>query len=107
MSAQSAPTPRSSPASRAWWPSPPRCSTAPALGRRRRPPGRFVVAAALLLLVPAFVMGTWLASSDEALEASGPDAVREAYVEDDFEAYYSSAPAGQFAAQVTVNNIQV
>jgi uncharacterized membrane protein SpoIIM required for sporulation len=68
---------------------------------------RFVVASALLLLVPAFVMGTWLASSDEALEASGPDAVREAYVEDDFEAYYSSAPAGQFAAQVTVNNIQV
>lgn len=68
---------------------------------------RFVVVSALLLLVPAFVMGTWLASSDMALEASGPDAVREAYVEDDFEAYYSSAPAGQFAAQVTVNNIQV
>ncbi len=68
---------------------------------------RFVAASALLLLVPAFVMGTWLATSDEALEASGPDAVREAYVEDDFEAYYSSAPAGQFATQVTVNNIQV
>jgi uncharacterized membrane protein SpoIIM required for sporulation len=68
---------------------------------------RFVAASALLLLVPAFVMGTWLASSDEALRASGPDAVREAYVEDDFEAYYSSAPAGQFATEVTVNNIQV
>lgn len=68
---------------------------------------RFVVVAALLLLVPALVMGTWLATSDVALEASGPDAAREAYVEDDFEAYYSSAPAGQFAAQVTVNNIQV
>ena len=68
---------------------------------------RFVVAAALLLLVPAFAVGTWIATSDEALEASGPDAVREAYVEEDFEAYYSSAPAGQFAAQVTVNNIQV
>lgn len=68
---------------------------------------RYVAVSALLLLVPAVVMGTWLASSDEALEASGPEAVREAYVEDDFEAYYSSAPAGQFAAQVTVNNIQV
>jgi uncharacterized membrane protein SpoIIM required for sporulation len=68
---------------------------------------RFVVVSALLLLVPAIVMGTWLASSDEALQASGPDAVREAYVEEDFEAYYSSAPAGQFATQVTVNNIQV
>ena len=68
---------------------------------------RFVVVSALLLLAPAVVMGVWLASSDEALEASGPDAVREAYVEEDFEAYYSSAPAGQFATEVTVNNIQV
>lgn len=68
---------------------------------------RFMVASAALLLVPAIVMGAWLATSDEALDASGPDAVRAAYVEDDFEAYYSSAPAGQFAAQVTVNNIQV
>ncbi len=68
---------------------------------------RFVVVAALLLFVPAIVMGAWLATSDEALNASGPDAVREAYVQDDFEAYYRSAPAGQFAAEVTVNNIQV
>ena len=68
---------------------------------------RFVVVAALLLLVPAVVMGTWLASSDVALDTSGPAAAREAYVEDDFEAYYSSVPAGQFAAEVTVNNIQV
>ncbi|MEX2293668.1 MAG: stage II sporulation protein M [Acidimicrobiales bacterium] len=68
---------------------------------------RFVMASAFLLLAPAIVMGLWLGSSDEALNAAGPDAVREAYVEDDFEAYYSSAPAGQFAAEVTVNNIQV
>jgi uncharacterized membrane protein SpoIIM required for sporulation len=68
---------------------------------------RFVVVAALLVLVPAAAVGTWLANSDEALEASGPEAVREAYVEDDFEAYYSSAPAGEFATAVTVNNIQV
>lgn len=68
---------------------------------------RFVAVAALLLLVPAVAVGSWLAVSDAALDASGPEAAREAYVEDDFEAYYSSAPAGQFAAQVTVNNIQV
>lgn len=68
---------------------------------------RFVAVAALLLLVPALVVGAWVATSDAALDAAGPDAVREAYVEDDFEAYYSSAPAGQFATQVTVNNIQV
>lgn len=68
---------------------------------------RFVLVAALLLLVPAFVVGAWIGTSDAALEASAPDAVRQAYVEEDFEAYYSSAPAGQFATQVTVNNIQV
>lgn len=68
---------------------------------------RFVAVAALLLLVPAVVVGSWLASSDEALETAGPEAVRAAYVEEDFEAYYSSGPAGQFATEVTVNNIQV
>ena len=74
-----------------------------AVWHARRP----VVASALLLLVPALLVGGWLARSDAALEASAPEAVREAYVEDDFEAYYSSAPAGEFATAVTVNNIQV
>jgi uncharacterized membrane protein SpoIIM required for sporulation len=68
---------------------------------------RFVAVAALLLLLPAVVMGVWLARSDVALEAAAPDALREAYVEEDFEAYYSSAPAGEFATAVTVNNVQV
>jgi len=68
---------------------------------------RFVLVSALLLLVPAVVVGAWLAGSDVAVEASAPAAVREAYVGDDFEAYYSSAPAGEFATAVTVNNIQV
>jgi uncharacterized membrane protein SpoIIM required for sporulation len=74
-----------------------------AVWHARRP----VLASALLLLVPALLMGAWLARSDAALEASGPEAVREAYIEEDFEAYYSSAPAAEFATQVTVNNIQV
>ncbi len=67
----------------------------------------FVVVAALLTLVPAFAVGAWIANSDAALDASAPEAVRAAYVEEDFEAYYSSEPASQFAAEVTFNNIQV
>lgn len=68
---------------------------------------RFVAASAALLLVPALAMGVWIGRSDEALDASGPEAAREAYVERDFEAYYSSAPAAEFATFVTVNNIRV
>lgn len=69
--------------------------------------GRFVAISTALLLVPALAIGTWIATSDEALEASAPDAVREAYLTEDFEDYYSSEPAAQFATEVTVNNIQV
>lgn len=67
----------------------------------------FVLVAAVLTVLPGVVVGTWIANSDAALEASGPEAVRAAYVAEDFEAYYSSAPASQFAAEVTFNNIQV
>ncbi len=74
-----------------------------ALWHARRP----MVAAALFLLVPAVVMGAWIGTSDAALDATAPEAVREAYLEEDFEAYYSSAPAAQFATEVTVNNIRV
>jgi uncharacterized membrane protein SpoIIM required for sporulation len=69
--------------------------------------GRFVLASALLLLVPALAVGTWIATSDAALDASAPEAVRQAYLDEDFESYYSSEPASQFATEVTVNNIQV
>ena len=67
----------------------------------------FVLASALLFLIPAFAVGTWIARSDAALEASAPDDVREAYLAEDFEDYYSSQPASQFATSVTVNNIRV
>jgi uncharacterized membrane protein SpoIIM required for sporulation len=67
----------------------------------------FVVASAALTLVPALLLGTWLAHSDRALEASGPAAVRQAYVDEKFESYYSSEPAAAFATQVTTNNIRV
>lgn len=67
----------------------------------------FMAASAALLLVPVAVMAIWLGNSERARSAAAPEAVREAYVQDDFEDYYSSRPAGEFAAQVTTNNIQV
>jgi uncharacterized membrane protein SpoIIM required for sporulation len=69
--------------------------------------GRFVAVSAALLLVPALLVGIWMATDPEALDAAAPEALREAYLEEDFESYYSSEPASQFATEVTVNNIQV
>jgi len=66
-----------------------------------------VVAATLATLLPAAAFGIWLANSPTAVEAAAPPAVREAYVTRDFEAYYSSAPAAQFASQVFSNNVLV
>lgn len=68
---------------------------------------RFVGAAALLLLVPFAAVAIWIATSDEALEASAPAAVRATYVERDFESYYSSEPAAAFATNVFTNNVRV
>lgn len=68
---------------------------------------RFIVAAALLTFVPALVMGAWLGVSDRAVESIADEAAREAYITEDFEAYYSSEPAAQFSTEVLVNNIQV
>lgn len=67
----------------------------------------FVLVSALLLMVPALAVGVWIANSPAALEASAPDALREAYVEEDFEAYYSNLASTQFATTVTTNNIRV
>ncbi len=67
----------------------------------------FVTVAAVALLGPMALTGVWLAANSEALAYAAPDAVQAAYVEEDFEAYYSSAPAAQFATEVLVNNIQV
>ena len=67
----------------------------------------FLLVAALCTFVPAVALGAWIANSDKALEASAPAAVREAYLTEDFEQYYSSEPAGQFATRVFVNNVQV
>jgi len=68
---------------------------------------RFVAVSAALFLIPAFAVGLWIANSPRAVEATGPKAVREAYVNQDFQQYYRSAPASQFASQVFTNNVQV
>ncbi len=68
---------------------------------------RFILIATALTFVPALAMGAWIANSDRALDATAPPALREAYVEEDFEAYYSSENAGAFSTRVLINNIQV
>ena len=69
---------------------------------------RLPVAVSTLVFVASFtVMAVWLAVSPEAVEASAPEAVRQAYLEEDFEAYYSSEPGTAFAARVFTNNAAV
>ena len=68
---------------------------------------RFIAVSALAFFLPGIIVGAWLANSPAAIEAAAPEALREAYIAEDFEAYYSSAPAAEFSTQVLVNNIQV
>lgn len=68
---------------------------------------RSVVVAALVTFLPALVLGVWLSVSDRALDVAAPEALRSAYINEDFEAYYSDAPAAEFSTQVLINNIQV
>lgn len=68
---------------------------------------RFIAVAALATLLPVAIVGPWLASNEEALAYAAPEAERAAYVNEEFEEYYSSEPAGQFATEVLINNIQV
>jgi uncharacterized membrane protein SpoIIM required for sporulation len=67
----------------------------------------FVLVATLLSLLPAAALGIWIDRSPAAFRATAPPAVREAYVNHDFESYYSSQPAAQFASEVFTNNVQV
>lgn len=69
---------------------------------------RFVAVAAIATLLPAAIVGLWLAATEEALAyIAGTEAERAAYIDEDFESYYSSEPAAQFATEVLINNIQV
>lgn len=68
---------------------------------------RQIAVSAAALLVPWAVVAVWISNSPAAIEALAPEALREAYINNDFEAYYSSAPAAEFSTQVLTNNIQV
>ena len=68
---------------------------------------RFVLVATLLSVVVAGAVGLWIARSPAALQASAPPAVREAYVNERFEDYYSASPSAEFASKVFTNNVQV
>lgn len=68
----------------------------------RRP----ILVSALLLFVPAVIMAAWVGLSDD-LQSTIPPALAEAYIEEDFEAYYSSEAAAEFATTVFINNIWV
>lgn len=67
----------------------------------------FVVVAAVATFLPALIVGVWMASTEEAIGYVGTEAELAAYVDEDFEDYYSSEPASQFATTVLVNNIRV
>jgi len=66
-----------------------------------------ILISTLVFVLSAGVMGTWLATSPAALDAAMPIEVREAYLDRDFEAYYSSEPGTTFAARVFTNNAAV
>ena len=68
---------------------------------------RFMAISAALLLVPAIVFAVWIANSTEARNLAIPPALAQSYVDKEFEEYYASEQASQFASHVYTNNIQV
>ena len=68
---------------------------------------RFVLVSTALSLAVAFAVALWISRSPAALDASAPAAVREAYVNQRFEDYYSAEPSAQFASKVFTNNVRV
>jgi hypothetical protein len=68
---------------------------------------RFVVISALLMFLPALAVGAWLSNSDHARDVAISPELQQAYLEEDFENYYSSEAAAAFSTKVMVNNIQV
>jgi uncharacterized membrane protein SpoIIM required for sporulation len=67
----------------------------------------FILISTLLTLVPWIVMQVWIGVSPDAFDLTADEAVRTAYIERDFEDYYSSQPAQNFASQVFLNNVRV
>ncbi|WP_028923509.1 stage II sporulation protein M [Pseudonocardia acaciae] len=68
---------------------------------------RWWVTIAVVALLVAWAVAAWVAGSPDVRAAIGaPDEIRR-LVEHDFEAYYSSAPAGSFGTLVWTNNALV
>jgi uncharacterized membrane protein SpoIIM required for sporulation len=67
----------------------------------------FVLISALLTFVPAIGIGTWLARSPVALNAAAPPALRQAYIKEESQNYYTENPSAAFATKVYTNNVQV
>jgi len=65
------------------------------------------IGATTAFLLVAFGLGAFIASSPEAQLAVAPPEVVQQLVTEDFEDYYSSNPAQDFAAQVWTNNAYV
>lgn len=68
---------------------------------------KFIAVAAVFTLLPALIAGVWIAESPTAGERIMPPALRDAYLNHDFEAYYESENASQFSTKVYTNNVQV
>lgn len=67
----------------------------------------FIAISAALTLLPWIVLTIWIGISPDAFDLTADEAVRTAYIERDFESYYSSQPAQNFASQVFLNNVRV
>jgi uncharacterized membrane protein SpoIIM required for sporulation len=74
-----------------------------AVWHARRP---IAVSAAVFIATFAFT-AVWLATSPAALDVAVDPEVQAAYLGGDFEDYYSSQPAAQFAALVFTNNARI
>lgn len=68
---------------------------------------RQILLAGLVFFVPLIVMTIWVGSTEQVRDELIPPALAEAYLAEDFEAYYSSEAAGEFTTAVFVNNVWV
>ncbi|MFA9428594.1 stage II sporulation protein M [Egicoccus sp. AB-alg2] len=68
---------------------------------------RAILVATIVFVAGFAAVAVWLANSPAAFEAALPEAARQAYLEEEFEAYYSAEPGTTFAARVFTNNAAV
>lgn len=66
-----------------------------------------IAIAAAVLIVPALLVGIFIATDDRALPTLGDEEQLRAFVEEDFVDYYTDNPNPVFSALVGTNNIQV